>query len=115
MNHQNSFFVLMCAVVLSSSSQSVPKCGDEQATTLVKQIADREMGSQLGAEAAKMFSYNIEAIRTTSTNEKTGAHECAAELKIKAKNAGTNSIPITYTVEKTDDSAQIYVNVFGLK
>lgn len=115
MKHQNSLFVLMFAVVLSACSQSVPKCGDDQATTLVKEIAGREMGNQLGEEAAKMFSYDIQAIRTTNTNEKTGAHECSAELKIKAKNAGVNSIPITYTVEKTDDSAQIYVNVFGLK
>jgi hypothetical protein len=114
----------MCFVVLSACSQSVPKCGDDQVTTLVKEIANREMGKQVGAETAKMFSYDIQAIRTTNTNMKTGAHECSAELKVETKNAKMSSImhsldlssyPITYTVEKTDDSAHIYVNVFGLR
>ena len=102
-------------MVLAACYQSVPKCGDTETIVLVKQISDREMVTQLGAEAAKMFSYEVQAIRTTSTNEKTGEHECAAELKIKASNGASNSIPITYTVEKTDDGKQFYVNVFGLK
>jgi hypothetical protein len=94
---------------------SVPKCGDQEATDLVKQIAGREMGNQLGAEAAKMFSYTIGAIRTTSTNEQTGAHECAAQLGITANDTGqTNEILITYTVEMTDNGEEFYVNVFGL-
>jgi len=105
----------MCVLFLAACSPSVPKCSDDQTIDLVKEIADREMGRQLGAEAAKMYSYDVQAIRTTNTNDKTGAHECAAELKIIAKNGGGNSIPITYTVEKTEDTGQLYVNVFGLK
>ena len=73
------------------------------------------MANQLGAEAAKAFSYDVQAIRTTETNEKTGAQQCAAELKINASSGGSNALPITYTVERTDDGKQFYVNVFGLK
>ena len=115
MKHLINLSALMCVSALTACSPSVPKCSDDQTTNLVKEIADREMGNQLGAEAATMFSYDVKAIRTTNTNEKTGAHECSAELKIKAKNGGENPIPITYTVEKTEDTGQLYVNVFGLK
>lgn len=106
---------ILSTIAISGCSQSVPKCGDTETTDLVKQIADREMGNQLGSEAAKMFSYTVGAIRTTSTNEQTGAHECAAQLGITASNTGqTNEIPITYTVEMTDNGDEFYVNVFGL-
>ena len=73
------------------------------------------MARQIGAETAKLFSYTVNAIRTTNTNEQTGAHECAAQLAVKASNTGeTNQLPITYTVEMTDDGKEFYVNVFGL-
>ncbi len=107
--------VILSTAAIAGCSQSVPKCSDTEATDLVKQIANREMGNQLGAEAAKMFSYTVSAIRTTSTNEQTGAHECAAQLGITASNTGqTNEIPITYTVEMTDNGEEFYVNVYGL-
>ncbi len=93
----------------------VPKCSDTETTNLIKQIADREMGNQLGAEATKMFSYTIGAIRTTNTNEQTGAYECAAELSIITSNTGqANEIPITYTVEMADNGKEFYVSVLGL-
>ena len=72
------------------------------------------MTKQLGEEAAKIFTYGVKTIRTTDTHEKTGAHECAADLSIIGENGKSNSIPITYTVENTDDGKNIYVNVFGL-
>ena len=108
------FSVVVVAMTLSACTESVPKCGDSGATELVIQIADREMINQLGEEEAKIFTYAVEAIRTTKTNQKTGAHECAADLKINVKNGKSQSLPITYTVEKTDDGENIYVNVFGL-
>lgn len=107
--------VAVMAFAIAGCSQSVPKCGDKETTDLVKQIANREMGNQLGAEVAKMFTYTVSAIRTTSTNEQTGAHECAAQLGVTASNTGqTNELPITYTVEMTDNGKEFYVNVFGL-
>lgn len=106
--------IILLMVVSLVPFQGVPKCGSSDVTTLVTQIADREMTKQLGVKAAKMFTYKVQTIRTTNTDENTGAHECASDLKIINNNGKSNSIPITYTVEKTDDGKNIYVNVFGL-
>ncbi|MDP2789421.1 MAG: DUF2628 domain-containing protein [bacterium] len=115
---QASVFPILSIVLLLSVSyfplQGVPKCGDSDVTKLVTGIADQKMTKQLGAEAAKTFTYAVEAIRTANTNEKTGALECAADLKINGNNGKSNSMPITYTVENTDDGKDIYVKVFGL-
>ena len=108
--------VMMLSVIsISGCSKSTPACGDTETVDLVKQIADREMSNQLGATTAKLFSYVVTAIRTKDTNEKTGAHECAAQLGITASSTGqTKEIPITYTVEMADNGKEFYVNVFGL-
>lgn len=91
-------------------SNSVPECSDSQTISIVKNIAEKEI---------PMMTYDVQAIRTKNINEKTGARECAAELKMKMeynnKNVGNWSIPITYTVEKTDDKGKIYVTVYGIK
>ncbi len=106
---------LLSTLVITGCSTSVPKCSDEETIDLVKQIADEEMANQLGPAMAKLFSYKVTAIRTTNTHEKTGAHECAAQLGITASNTGmTNELPITYTVELTDDKKEFYVTVYGL-
>lgn len=107
--------VLLSAIAISGCSKSVPECGDPETIDVVKQISDREMSNQLGATTAKFFSYVVTAIRTKDTSEKTGAHECAAQLGITASSTGqTREIPITYTVEMTDNGKEFYVNVFGL-
>lgn len=110
------FATSICAVlVIAGCTKQVPKCNDTESLELVKQIANTEMANQLGLEASNLFSYSLGFIRTQSTDDETGAHECAAELYIKASNTGdTNTLPITYTVELTDDGKEIYVNVFGL-
>lgn len=109
-----SLTVISIVLILSACSQSVPKCSDTETTDLVKEIAAEEMANQLGAEAAKMFTYSVQTIRTTSTNKQTGAHECAAELQINANNGESKKLPITYTVELTDDGKQFFVNISGL-
>ncbi len=107
--------VVFSVALLSGCTQSVPKCGDSETIDLVKEIANDEMGNQLGAEMQKLFSYSVDAVRTTHTNEQTGAHECAAQLGITASTTGqTNELSITYTVEMTDDGEHFYVNVYGL-
>lgn len=107
---------VLIAAAITGCTKPVPKCNDDESVALVKQIADTEMGNQLGVEAAKIFSYKVNYIRTQNTDKKTGAHECAADLLITASNTGdSNTLPITYTVELTDDGEQVYVNVFGLK
>lgn len=108
-----SLSALAITLMLSACSPSVPKCSDTETINLVKEIAGREMRKQVGEEAAKAFSYAVEAIRTTNTHEQTGAHECAAEIEING-NGRSVSGSITYTVEMTDDGEQFYVKVFGL-
>ncbi len=108
-------FLLLIVISSGLFGSNVPKCGDSETVDLVKKIADGEMENQLGRAAADIFSYHVGAIRTTSINEQTGSHECSAQLGITASNTGeTNEIPITYTVEITDDGEEFYVNVFGL-
>jgi len=112
-------FPLLALVLLFSiimlGPVPVPKCSDTDTTNAIKEIVGGEMGNQFGAEAAKMFSYKVGAIRTTYKNEQTGAYECAAQLSIVTSNTGqTNEIPITYTVGVADNGKEFYVTVFGL-
>lgn len=112
----NKYFCLVTLLFLiSGCTNAVPKCSDRETTDLVIEIADDEMTKQLGADASSLFSYSVRTIRTTNTNEKTGAHKCAAQLEITStKTDAANEIPITYTVELTDDGTEFYVNVYGL-
>ena len=92
-----------------------PTCSSKDVTQLVTEIAGEAMEEQVGLKAALLFSYEVDYIRTTDANEKTGTQECAAELKLNHRETGdTNKLPITYTVENTDDGEGIYVNVYGL-
>ena len=101
-------------LLLAGCGKSVPKCGDEETINLVKKISNDEMINQMGKDLAAQVSYSVEGIRTTDEHDKTGAFECAADLKLIAKNGKTNKLPITYTVEATDDGKEFYVEVFGL-
>lgn len=102
-------------VLLGGCSPSVPKCGDSETTDLVKEIANDHMINGLGAEMAKVVSLSVTAIRTTDENDKTGSFECAAQLEMYSSTTGqSDEMPITYTVEMTDDGEQFYVNVYGL-
>lgn len=93
-------FLTLALVSVGLSGSVVPKCGDPETINLVKKIAERKY---------PFFSPTVSVIRTTSTSKQTGAHECAAQLDTLAGNA-----PITYTVGRTDDGKEVYVNVFGL-
>lgn len=102
----------LAAVALTGCGSSVPGCSDSATTDLVVEIADRELVKQIGVELAKTITWEVTAIRTTDENEKTGALSCAADLQFTGP-AKTETAPITYTVEATDDG-DFYVNVFGL-
>jgi len=110
--------LIITAILLGSAltgcSQSVPSCSDSETTELVVEISNGELTRTIGQEVANEIELGVEAIRTTDTNEKTGAFSCAANLSMSGPR-GKNSLPITYTVEKTDNGEEFYVNVFGLK
>lgn len=93
-------------------SSSVPSCSDSETTDLVLQIATQELEKAkkgLNITSNKLKYIGINTIITTDTDEKTGFHECKAELESSSK----ATIPITYKVEKTDNG-EIYVTVHGL-
>jgi len=98
-------------------SPLVPSCSDSDSTALVIEISKGELVSQDPSFKSKIddgsLSLVLDAIRTTGTNENTGSHTCAANLKVENKGQG-GSLPITYTIEPTDDG-QFYINVYGLK
>ncbi|MEI6895600.1 MAG: DUF2628 domain-containing protein [Colwellia sp.] len=104
------FFILLASGGFGSN---VPECGSSDATNVVISISEDELIRTLGAEVAESISISVNAIRTTATNEQTGEYECAAQLFIRGPEA-TNDIPITYTIEMTNNGEEFYVNVFGL-
>ena len=107
------FTAMVVSSALTGCSQSVPACSDSEATELVIEISNGELAKTVSPEMISKIKLSVDAIRTTDTNDKTGAHSCAANLAFSGPN-GTNSIPITYTVEMTDNGEEFYVNVFGL-
>ena len=115
MKNSTLFFMIIISIFIGGCSQSAPKCSDKETTDLVKEKAYGELVKQVGAEKVKGVSFTVKGIRTKKTNKKTGACECAADLEITHQNGKSGSIPITYTVEITDDRKELYVTVFGLK
>lgn len=105
--------VALLSTVMAGCGPKVPTCNDIQTTDLVVNIAKDELIKQIGQEPTNLLNLAVTAIRTTETNSKTGAHQCAGQLEISGP-GGTNAVPITYTVEMTDDGKQFFVNVFGL-
>lgn len=100
---------------ISGCSQSVPECSATETIDLVKKVADSEMINQIGSDAEGQFSYALHAISTTSTHEKTGAHQCSAELEITFKETNEKmSSPVKYSVALTDDGKEIYVNLYEM-
>ncbi len=55
--------LVFAALAVSGCSPTVPKCGDEEVTDLVKQIADEEMNNQLGAELAELSKQALTNVR----------------------------------------------------
>lgn len=111
-----SLLVIPLIALISGCSSSIPKCSDTEVTDTVKEVASKEMIFQLGPEVKNIFTYTVLDIRTINRNENTGAYECAAQLEIHANtNGNSKEIPITYTIEQTDDGEDFYVNVFGLR
>ena len=107
------YSMVFTIIALTACGGSVPGCNSDSAIQLVKQISAEELERQLGSQLASEFMFEVQAVRTTRTDEQTGAHECAAELHMYA-NDGSNMLPIEYTVENTDDGEHIYVTVYGL-
>ena len=106
---------MMLGIGLIGCSGGIPECGDEEATDLVLSIVKEEMEKQIGKEIADLLRYKLSSIRTTDTHQKTGAYSCSAQLEMHGIKTGkTNMLPITYTIEKTDNGREFFISVYGL-
>lgn len=116
-NVKRLLLVTSILMVFSGCSSSVPSCSDSETTDLVLQIAKQQLEKYLSTVSitSHIPEYTgINTIITTNTDEKTGFHECKAELeKSFNKSEVKQSIPITYKVEQTD-AGELYITVRGL-
>lgn len=93
---------------------ALPRCGDTEATSLVRQIVTEQFQKTgLPNEVVSKLKPRLDAIRTQKVNKQTHARSCAAELHVEVMGA-TRTMQITYTVEHTEKAGEYYVNVFGL-
>jgi hypothetical protein len=101
-----------CSVVFMSgcSEWKTMKCGDAEVLSVANQIIDKKIRNPL----ITGITFNVDGIRTTSTDQKTGTIQCSAELKINLPDGRTIPLPITYTAERTDDGKQVFVTMYGL-
>ncbi|MEQ5818101.1 hypothetical protein [Halomonas sp. SCS19] len=105
--------VIVAATILGGCSQSAPKCSDNETVALVKEITRDGLVSQFGQEVSDSIQLEVDAIRTTDFNDKTGSQQCAAQLTIKSQ-GDTETADITYTSELADNGEKFYVTVYGL-
>lgn len=99
--------------VITGCSSSAPKCADQKTIDLVVQIAKQEVAKAAGKDWADKVQFTLSAIRTTGTDDKTGAQKCAATMLIKTPEKEDQG-DITYVSEKTDKDGQQVVTVYGL-
>lgn len=106
---------LLGALVLSlvGCGGGTPACDSTEAKGLVVDITKDELRDQKMAAVIDQIKIKVESVRTREHDEKRDTYSCAADLSFEGA-GGKNSIPITYTIESTDDGEQFYVNVFGL-
>ncbi len=100
------------SMALAGCGNSAPDCASEDAKDLVVDISYDEMTLQAGKQIADSVEYEVINIRTTDSDEKTGAKQCAADLELTGDKL-SKTLPIQYTVENVDDGG-FYVTVYGL-
>lgn len=109
--------------LLSGCSNSPPKCADSDATEVVLQIVNEELESLRKAfinlnSSNREITYEarLENIRTLEKNAGTGSYRCAGTVRIESNSFMLKkSVDITYQTERTEDSKEVYVTVYGLK
>ena len=114
---------LVCVAVLAGCSGAPPKCSDGEATDMVLQIVNQELESirkafiVMNRENTKItYEAALRNIRAIEKNEKTGSYRCAATVDIDSNSFMLKkSLNITYTTERTEDTKEVYVTVYGLK
>lgn len=112
--------IAAAGLLVTGCGTKAPECGDQQVQDLATQIIKDKSRKQMEAlypfempddikNKLDNLKLSLAAIRTTATNEETGAQECAAEL-----DNGTGKVAITYKVELTNKKGEFYVTVNGI-
>lgn len=146
MKHRKAVVTLTSAVLIlaaCSASGAAPKCSDQKVLDALSRVTldnfvdkaakQRAVLKQLQTAPGKLAEYDAEVAKMLAvvksakhtytnivmknTNEKTGAHSCAAteELIITADGQTiSEKTDFTYTVEKTDDGKNFIVTTQGL-
>lgn len=103
--------IFLMSLIFTGCTGGTPKCGDSETKDLVIQIAKDELKKQgLGSLIPKL-KFEVDAIRTTKHNKDVDSYQCAADFIMIGDQ--TKTLPVTYTVESTDDGNEFYVNVYG--
>lgn len=125
------FLVLIAAGLLAGCGEKTPKCSSDDAKNLVVDIAHKQIEKQFeqlrNSQMSEMAPGNTDSLLLKVINVRILKHDsfvdtyqCAANLQMtmtdeQSKLPNTTSIPITYNIQKTDDSnGQFYINVSGL-
>lgn len=125
------FLVLIAAGLLAGCGEKTPKCSSDNAKNLVVDIAHKQIEKQFeqlrNSQMSEMVPGNTDSlllkvinVRTLKHDSSDDTYQCAANLQMtmtdeQSKLPNTTSIPITYNIQKTDDSnGKFYINVFGL-
>lgn len=108
--------IVLLVFLLVGIGSGTPSCSNVDVKETVLEIVNRELKKQLFFNSDEILNISLDYIRTTDTNEKTGANTCAAEVTFENKQnrALKNSSQITYTVQNIEGEAGFYVNVYGL-
>ncbi|KMK82606.1 hypothetical protein [Pectobacterium brasiliense] len=126
-----SALLFLSASLLAGCGESTPKCNSDDAKNLVVDIAQKQIKKQFdqlrNSQMSEMVPKNTDSlmlkvinIRTLKHDSSLDIYQCAASLQMtmmdeKSKLPNTTELPITYNIQKTDDSnGQFYINVFGL-
>jgi len=106
---------LAASLLTGCSPPKVPGCTEQEPQDVLKKIA-LNVYQQMKHDPEK-HQHSITSIRTRSTDDKTGAHECAADFVVtNSKNNKSVTFPITYKIEKLDNSNDlVHVEASGLK
>lgn len=85
----------------------VPGCADDRAKKSVINIVKRSEETP-----ADEFRFELDYIKVTDRNERTGAYSCDAELYIASRDERIRSGSIAYTIsESAEDSSRFIVEV----
>lgn len=117
--------LFISASLLAGCEDSTPKCNSDDAKNLVIDISQKQIKKQFdqlrNSQMAGMvprdadnIQLEIINIRTIKHDSSLEAYSCSADLKMTLPEK-INQLPITYNIQKTDDSnGQFYISVFGL-